>query len=619
MNVESPQPALEPAAEYDKRRGERRQLAVALAGREQALSLARAAVALPALFTSCLWLRVNQVPPWWLLLFLAAFIALLFLHDAAFRAALRARRAAAYYEAGLRRLADDWKGQGQQGLRFADESHPYAADLDLFGPGSLFELLCTARTRTGEETLAEWLKSGAAPDVVRARQAAVAELRPMLDLREELALLGSDLPNGVDFDGVAAWGEEPPLLTHRWPRWLALGMGLVTVACATGFVLGLAGILDTSTLLGRFFQDYGPIPLAVMLALQGVFLSFFLARVGKVLGSVERSGRDLAMLAHILARMEEAPFRSPLLAELLARLKADGGVPPSQRVAALANLIDLLNSRRNQLFAPFAFLMMWGTQIAHDIEQWRGRHGRQIRRWLATVGQMEALCALAAYAYESPGDPFPEVVVNGALLEAEGLAHPLLPRGGCVPNDVTLGGELRVLVVSGSNMSGKSTFLRTIGTNVVLALAGAPVRARRMRLSPLVIGATLRIQDSLQAGRSRFYAEVLRVKQVVSLSRGPVPLMFLLDEVFAGTNSHDRRHGARAVIHGLVEAGAIGLVTTHDLALAEIADELGPKALNVHFADRFDEGTLEFDYTLRPGVVRHSNAVALMRAVGLNV
>ena len=176
-----------------------------------------------------------------------------------------------------------------------------------------------------------------------------------------------------------------------------------------------------------------------------------------------------------------------------------------------------------------------------------------------------------------------------------------------------------MLIVSGSNMSGKSTFLRTVGINAVLALAGAPVRARRLRISPLAIGATLRIQDSLQEGRSRFYAEILRVRQVVDLSRGPVPLLFLLDEIFAGTNSHDRRQGAEAVVRGLVEAGAIGLVTTHDLSLTQIAEVLGSRAANVHFADHFENDVMTFDFRLREGVVKNSNALALMRAVGLKV
>jgi DNA mismatch repair ATPase MutS len=168
-------------------------------------------------------------------------------------------------------------------------------------------------------------------------------------------------------------------------------------------------------------------------------------------------------------------------------------------------------------------------------------------------------------------------------------------------------------------MSGKSTFLRTIGINAVLAQAGAPVRAQRLRLSPLAIGATLRIQDSLQQGRSRFYAEVLRVRQVVELTRGPLPLLFLLDEIFAGTNSHDRRQGAEAVVVGLVRAGAIGLVTTHDLSLTHIVESLAPQAANIHFADRFEGGVMTFDYRVHEGVVRHSNALALMRAVGLEV
>ncbi|MBY0229134.1 MAG: hypothetical protein K2W96_07655 [Gemmataceae bacterium] len=610
-------PGLDPAREYEQRRQDRQRRAQEFARSEGLLGLARLLAVGAVLLVLFLWLRVNQPPPWWLGLMVLGFIALLFVHDAVLRAGHRARRAVAYYAAGLQRLADDWKGKGQQGTRFLDEGHPYAADLDLFGPGSLFELLCTARTRTGEDTLAEWLKAGADPAEVRARQAAVAELRPMLDLREDLALLGSGLPHGVDYDGVAAWGEGPIHLRSPWPRWPALVLGLITTTFAVCWVMALAGLLDSDS----FFAVNGFVPVGFMLAAQGLFLLPLLKPVNAVLSDVEQRGRDLGMLASVLERLEQASFASPKLRGLHEELtEGDGtGTPASQRIAGLGNLIGLLNSRRNQLFAPFAFTLMWGTQIAFAIEGWRARSGPHIRRWLRIVGQFEALCALAAYAYENPADPFPEIADAGPVLEAEGLGHPLMPRGKCVPNDVGLGGKLRVLVVSGSNMSGKSTFLRTIGINAALALAGAPVRARRMRVSPLAIGATLRIQDSLQAGRSRFFAEVLRVRQVVDLSRGAVPLLFLLDEIFAGTNSHDRCLGAEAVVAGLEKAGAVGLVTTHDLTLTRIADQLGERAENVHFADRFDQGTMEFDYTLRPGVVQNSNAIALMRAVGLEV
>jgi DNA mismatch repair ATPase MutS len=228
------------------------------------------------------------------------------------------------------------------------------------------------------------------------------------------------------------------------------------------------------------------------------------------------------------------------------------------------------------------------------------------------------LLALGGYAFENPGDTFPEMVAGGPCFEAEGLGHPLLPADRCVGNTVCLGGDVRVLLVSGSNMAGKSTLLRAVGCNAILAQAGVPVRASRLRLSPLVLGATLRTQDSLQAGRSRFAAEIARLRQLLDLARG-APLLFLLDEVLHGTNSHDRRVGAEAIVRRLVAAGALGLVTTHDLALAELAEQLTSQVQNVHFTDRFENGTLAFDYRLRPGVVQSSNALALMRAVGLEV
>jgi hypothetical protein len=619
--VQPTPPTASPEREYEHRRLDRQRQADAAAWRERLVGNARVAVFVAALAVAYLGFFAHVVHPLWLLPLVVGFVVLLFVHESVTRAWFRAARAVAFYRLGQARLADDWKGKGQPGTRFLDDNHPYAADIDLFGVGSLFELLCTARTRTGEDTLAGWLKAGAPPAEIRARQEAVAELKPRLDLREELALLGSDLPAGVDFDAVVAWGASPPLLVATWPRWLALVLGVAAVGCLAGWLLALFGALDVERGVGAFFDYWRSTPLAILILLELALAGWLFRRVNAVLREVERRGRDLALLSSVLACLERATFAAPRLAALHRELaEGDGtGWMPSERIAQLGNLIDVLNSRRNQFFAPIALLLMWGTQLAHAIERWRARTGPSIGRWLAAVGEFEALCALAAYAYENPGDPFPDIVDHGPVYEGEGLAHPLLPRGKCVPNDLRLGGEQRVLLVSGSNMSGKSTFLRTVGINAVLALAGAPVRARRVRISPLAIGATLRIQDSLQAGRSRFYAEILRVRQVVDLSRGPVPLLFLLDEVFAGTNSHDRCVGAEAVVRGLVNAGAIGLVTTHDLTLTRIADGLGAKGSNVHFADHFEDGVMTFDYRLHQGVVRNSNALALMRAVGLEV
>jgi hypothetical protein len=602
------------------RKEDRQRRAELLGRRERWVGISRVVVFLAALVAGFLALSDHAFASVALVALLALFVFLLFLHESVTRAWYRARRAVSFYQTGLERLADKWKGKGQPGLRFQDEHHPYAADIDLFGPGSLFELLCTARTRTGEDTLASWLRSGADPDEVRARQAAVAELRPQLDLREDLALLGSDVPAGVDFSGVAGWGAAPPVLVGTWPRWVALVLGALTVTSIVGWLMTWFGGPPSSAFAAFFFQ-VGALPFAVLLVLELIFTGWLRDRVNRILTEVERRGRDLGMLAGVLARLEQAEFTAPRLTSLHAELiSGDGsGKPPSQRIAVLSNLIDLLNSRRNQLFAVFAYPFLWGTQMAYAIEAWRAVSGKAIARWLAVVGQFEALCALAAYAFENPDDSFPEIVEHGPCYQGEGLAHPLLPRGTCVPNDLHLGEPLRVLIVSGSNMSGKSTFLRTIGINAVLALAGAPVRARRLRISPLSLGATLRILDSLQEGKSRFYAEILRLRQVVDLSRGQAPLLFLLDEIFAGTNSHDRRVGAEAVVRGLVEAGAIGLVTTHDLSLTHIAEGLGERAANVHFADHFENELPTFDYRLRPGVVEHSNALALMRAVGLKV
>jgi hypothetical protein len=624
VSIQEPRSEIQPSPrqEYTQRRDERSRQAAELARREALVGNARVVVFVVGVGMAGLAFAWHWFSLWWLLVPGLLFSVLLVRHERVVRRWWRARRAVAFYEQGLARCENRWQGKGEAGARFLDEHHPCSADLDLFGPASLFELLCTARTRTGEDTLARWLLAGAPPDEIRARQEAIAELRSQLDLREDLALLGSDVPTGIDFDTVIHWGSAPPLLQpHGW-RWPLLVLGILSVGSLLGWQLSLWEVIDHDSPIAQFFLLVGSLPFVVIALIQLCAAGLLFKRVRRVLSSIEKRARDLSMLARVLDRLEKAPFSSPRLAQLHAILQTVEGRSPAQAIAQLSNLIDLLESRRNQLFAPFALLLMWTTQMAYAIEHWRLAAGSRIRAWLGAVGEFEALCALATYAYENPDDPFPEIRTDPGDLpvyEAEGLGHPLLPVTRCVRNDLRLSRDLRVFVVSGSNMSGKSTWLRTVGINAVLALAGAPVRARRMRICPLAIGATLRIQDSLQAGCSRFQAEVLRVRQVVELSRGPLPLLFLLDEIFAGTNSHDRRLGAEAILLGLVEAGAIGLVTTHDLSLTRIVDQLGTRAANVHFADHLEDGQMKFDYRLHEGVVQHSNALALMRAVGLRV
>jgi hypothetical protein len=546
----------------------------------------------------------------------AAFVLLVVAHERLLREMERRRRAARFFERGLARLDGAWAGGGEGGARYLDPAHPYARDLDLFGKGSLFELLCTARTHIGEDTLARWLLAPAPPDAVRARQEAVEELRPRVDLREELAILAEEARAGVDPASLAAWGEAPPLLAAggRAGVWALTVAGLAGAAAflvSNAASLGLVHLPEAAIVgLRDFFF--------VALVGNAFFLYRFHKRVGAVVQAVEEAAHELKLISETLVRLERETFQSPLLAALRASLDAEGD-PPSKRLARLARLTDSLDSRDHVLVRMAEPFVFWSTHLAFAVENWRRASGKVVRRWLTSLGELEALCSLASHAFEHPADPFPEFVESGPWLEAEGVAHPLIAEDRVVRNDVRLGGELRVLIVSGSNMSGKSTLLRTLGVNVVLAQAGAPVRARRLRLSPLAVGASIHVTDSLQGGISRFYAEILRLRQILDLASGPLPALFLVDEFLHGTNSHDRRIGAEALVRGLVERGAVGLITTHDLALAEIVETLKGRAANVHFEDRIGEGRICFDYVLQPGVVRHSNAIELMRSVGLEI
>lgn len=310
-------------------------------------------------------------------------------------------------------------------------------------------------------------------------------------------------------------------------------------------------------LLGWSRLGWGPAPLVAAAAASLLVSRALRTRVAAVLSQVARAHSGLAALAAVSARLEREPFRHPRLVALRVDLLSGGRA--SRRIGALGSLVGWLALLNNDLAAPLAQLLGGPASLAFAIERWRSRSGRRIGAWLQAAGEIEALCALAGHGYEHPSDPFPELIESGAVLDGRGLRHPLLPEARCVPNDVLLGGDgPSLLLLSGSNMSGKSTLLRTVGANAVLAFAGAPVRARRLRVSPLALGASLRAQDSLVAGESRFYAEILRLRRIVALLDGPLRVLFLLDEILHGTNSHDRRQGAEGVLRGCSIAARSG-------------------------------------------------------------
>ena len=597
-----------PSSEYAQRLDARR----AWAEREQRVHIhignVRLVVVLVAAWIGWIAFSKGTLSGWWLAAPAAAFLGLIVFHERVLRSRLLAERAVRYYERGIARLEDRWAGSGETGERFRDSKHPYAEDLDLFGKGSLFELLSTARTRAGEDMLASWLLTPADSETVRARQAAATELMPKLDLREELALLGEDVRAGGNSGALIAWAEAPVVMksggmTSGGARIAASLLSLAALCCGLYY-------MAQSTPASR-------VALILMLAINTAFGLRFRPSVLQVAHGANEAAHDLSLLAKVFALVERGQYASPRLSQLREALESTPAA--SQRIARLNRLMELLDSRENWLMRIVGPPLLYGTQVAFALEAWRADSGPHVRAWIAAVAEFEALSALAGYAYEHPEDPFPEVSGTEACFEAEGLGHPLLPEARCVRNDLKLGGELRLLVVSGSNMSGKSTLLRSAGVSAVMALTGAPVRAKRLRIGPLSVGASIRSGDSLQDGTSRFYAEIMRLRQLVDLAAAGRPLLFLIDELLTGTNSHDRQIGAEAVVRGLVNRGAIGLVTTHDLALTQIATTMAARGANVHFEDHLENGRITFDYIMRPGVVKKSNAIELMRSVGLDI
>lgn len=572
--------------------------------RSRWLSHARLASFALLLLLGWLAFGTHRIGRAWPLLPAAAFLGLVVGHDRVLRKEERATRVRRFFEDGLARLDGRFAGRGDAGERYRDPMHPYADDLDLFGPGSLFELLATTRTAPGSDRLADWLLAPAEPGTIRARQAAVEELRPRLDLRLEMALAGDETGSALQQEALEAWASAPAAPLSRAISGLAIA--------STGLTLGGLALW--------IWTGAGPLPLLAAGLLQAGFASFLRSRVAPVLAAAETPVQSLARTAALLACIESERFASPRLAQLRSELETTGR-PPSRELEALHRLVDLRDARRNQFFAPFAALLLWGTHVAHALEGWRARCGPRLTSWVAAAAEIEALCALSSFAWENPDDPFPEIRDTDAepIFEGEGLGHPLLPADRCVRNDLRLGRRPQAIVMSGSNMSGKSTMLRTVGTNTLLALAGAPVRARRLVLSPVHLAASIRIVDSLQQGQSHFMAEIVRLRQVVEIARTRPPALFLLDEILHGTNSHDRRIGAEAVILGLVDAGALGIVTTHDLALTQIVPGSDGRLENAHFEDHLEDGVMHFDYQLRPGIVEKSNALELMRSVGLDV
>lgn len=590
---------MNPTDEYAERLRLRERSLAAAERLQQRLSNVRLALAVAflALAWCCAGLRMPS--PLWLLVPGALFVGAVIYHQRIRLVHGNALRAVAFYRAGLDRLRGQAAASAQAGGEFNDPHHVYAADLDLFGEGSLYALLCTARTPMGEAALARWLLQPADVSTIHARQAGIAELRTRLDFREELAILGGRRHITLEPGALATWLDGPDELAASW---------LAPAATSLGVLAGIAALI--LAFWGLAF------PLLAVLAAEALLHRAFAKPVQRCVGAIEHAYEDLKLLAALLRRVESETFDAPVLSDLRQRL-ASRSASASATLAGLATLVNFIEARRNPFLAPLQLPLLYPIQSALAAERWRRRHGRAVGAWLAALGELEALQSIAGYSFERPDHTIPEFVEGPARFTAVGLGHPLLPAASRVCNDVEIDGSTRVLLVSGSNMSGKSTLLRAVGINAVLAMAGAPVCAARLELTPLQVGASIRVNDSLREGSSRFYAEITRLRQLFEPSA--LPLLFLLDELLQGTNSTDRRIGAQGVVRALIQRGAIGLISTHDLSLTE-GDEFPAGALcNVHFQDELREGRLTFDFTLRAGLLTKSNGIELMRAIGLDV
>jgi MutS domain V len=507
-----------------------------------------------------------------------------------------------FYDRAVERVKGNWAGSGITGEEFSDPGHVYATDLNIFGDGSLFELLCTARTSIGRRALADYLLKTPSLEETLLRQEAVRELRERTDLRENIATLGEFEFFESRQDTFEEWLSSPKLSLATPLRVTAA----VTSAVIAGTVLaGLLGIVPWISVT---------IWISPLIAFHAVVGLFFRKRVNGMLTWLRPVSIETSVLREGLHLLEGEQFRSAKLRQLAGQVRNG-----SRSIQKLERLLDALGQRDKDWFYLASRALLAGTQLCMAIERWREEHAASLRMWLGAWAEFEALNALANYTYENPDHTFPEFASDGACFEAQELGHPLLPHASSVANDVDLSGKYPFYVVSGSNMSGKSTLLRAIGLNAALAFAGAPVRARALRLSGLSIFASITVVDSLLNGKSKFLAEVDRLRQAIESAVPNRPVLFLVDEIFSGTNSRDRRTAAEAVVRTLVSRGAVGVLSTHDLSLTEIASAEGMSGVNLHMASRDQRDPMDFDYRLKPGVTTETNALAIARMAGVPV
>ncbi|MEZ4299407.1 MAG: DNA mismatch repair protein MutS [Polyangiaceae bacterium] len=622
-----------PEAHYQERQAELARKAEALDARERRMSTLRGISFLSTLGLG-VYAAFHPGATFWIVTAVAGalFIVAVVAHAVLITRKMELDQRSELVKRALSRIEDAYEGFAERGEPFSPEQHPYSKDLDIFGARSLFQLLVTAETQAGKSALASWLLTRASAKVIGERQEAVRELAARPDLREDLAVLAKNARARMAPDALFTWGEARPVFEDSPVLRLALTarfLAPVTIALAV--------------LAWTIGPEAGPLRYGWMAALTLQLL--VVLRTGslteRALAQASSREEPLGRFAPLFERIENASFGAPLLQRCQAALVAGTAKPgesgsesesveakgdsmsASRAMARLQTILSFADLRHAGIFhLIFHLFTLWDIWCAVALEKWRARHGRRIRAWIEALATVEALASLAAFAHEHPEYAFPEVTEGAPSFEAEALGHPLLPGARRVVNSVSFGAAAKAplaLLITGSNMSGKSTLLRSIGVNAVLALSGAPVCAKRLVTTVADVRTSMRITDSLEQGVSHFYAELQRLKEITAAADAGGPVLFLLDEVLHGTNSRERQLGAKSVVKHLLEKGAVGGVSSHDLGLASLEEETAGKVRNVHFEEHVEDGKMAFDYRLKQGVVSTTNALRLMRMIGLPV
>jgi hypothetical protein len=504
----------------------------------------------------------------------------------------------------LARAGFGWTRFASKGETLLPRDHAYAWDIDLIGQGSLFQRIDVTHTARGAQTLVDWLAAASDSDTARARQVAVLELRDQLELRRELEVAAAQ-PKGDKLDAtrVQALVELPLLFPQKpWLRPVSFVLPILTLGA---IALGSLDMIPASSWV-------------LFALLQGVVLMRVGPELRNCLDVSAAKAPVLQSYKQMLLVLEQAHWQSPLLKSLQERVKVEG-IKPSAQLARLAFWVGLADARLNIFHIVLNTLLLWDLHVVYGLEGFVRDVGKRVNVWFQALAELEALCSFACLAELDPSAHMPELADERAPLTAAALAHPLLTPEARVANDLHLRGPGTALVVTGSNMAGKSTLLRSVGLNIALGLAGGPVIAREMVVPRVRVRASMRADDSLEAGSSYFHAELSKLKRVIQDAEQAPPVFFLLDELLRGTNARARHVGARSVLVHLLDRAGTGLCATHDVELAALGNQDEKRIENVHFTDVMIDGEMCFDYRLRQGIVRTSNALRLLALAGIDV